>query len=439
MKKCMRRTILPFALLSITRLSAQEIYFPPTTGTQWETVDPASLGWCTENIPPLLDFLGDNNTKAFIILKDGRIAIEEYYGTFTQDSAWYWASAGKSLTAFLVGIAQADGLVDIDLPSSTYLGEGWTSCTQEQEAAITVRNQLTMTTGLDDGTTDTDCTDPACLQYLAPPGTRWAYHNAPYTKLDGVLQAATGQNLNSYVYTKLGLTTGMLGLYAPLGYNNVFFSTPRSMARFGLLALNRGVWTGNDILGDDAYFEAMTTPSQTLNNSYGYLWWLNGQPSFMAPGSQIVFPGELAPNAPADMFSALGKNGQQLNVVPSQGLVVVRMGDVPQGEGAAVAILFNNNLWGYLNDVICTSTGVIPQDEPHDVSLFPFPASDLVRVNSNSRAVRSGELFASDGRHIPIELYNNTFDVSALAPGMYISRIHLVDGSVHQQRLQVLR
>lgn len=133
------------------------------------------------------------NSKAFLVLKDGRIVIEHYFGTFTQDSLWYWASAGKSLTAFLVGKAQEEGFLDINDPSSDYLGAGWTSCTPLQEGAITVRNQLTMTTGLDDGTGDTDCTDPACLQYLARPGTRWAYHNAPYTMLDGVISMRPGK------------------------------------------------------------------------------------------------------------------------------------------------------------------------------------------------------------------------------------------------------
>ncbi|MFN3876130.1 MAG: serine hydrolase domain-containing protein, partial [Flavobacteriales bacterium] len=188
------------ALVSITGLCAPaalaQTYYPPLTGNEWATVEPASMGWCTGYLQPLHDFLASSNSKAFIVLKDGRIAIEWYFGTFTQDSLWYWASAGKSLTAFLVGKAQEEGLLSIDEPSSNYLGTGWTSCTPAQEQAITIRHQLTMTTGLDDGVPDPFCTAPSCLQYLAPPGTRWAYHNGPYTLLDGVLTAATGGTLN---------------------------------------------------------------------------------------------------------------------------------------------------------------------------------------------------------------------------------------------------
>ncbi len=414
---------------------AQQLYFPPLAGNAWETVDPASLGWCADAIPPLLDFVDANNSKAFIVLKDGRIAIEHYTGTFTQDSIWYWASAGKSLTAFLVGAAQADGLLDINASSSDYLGAGWTSCTPGQESNITVRHQLTMATGLDDGVANPDCTDPACLQFLAVPGTRWAYHNAPYTRLDGVIAAATGQTLNSYLYGTLTATTGMSGLYIQTGDNNVFFSKPRSMARFGLLALNRGVWNGNDILGDDAYFQAMTTPSQSLNESYGYLWWLNGQDSFMVPGLQFQFPGMLLPNQPADAFNALGKNGQQINVVPSMGLVVMRMGNAPSGSGAAVSIQFCNDLWGLLNDVLCVSTDTEAESRT-DASPYPNPATGRIAL---ADAAGIAQVTSMDGRTLELAVAGGVIDVSSLLPGAYAVRYGTLRGASRATRIVVAR
>lgn len=414
----MKRTLtLPFLFAPIA-LFAQEIYFPPTTGGAWETTDPASLGWCTDQMPALLDFLEESNSKAFIVLKDGRIVIEEYFGTFTQDSLWYWASAGKSLTAFMVGLAQEDGFLDIDEPSSTYLGEGWTSCTPEHEAAITVRHQLTMTTGLNDGTGDLDCTDPECLQYLAEPGTRWAYYNAPYTKLDGVITGATGQNLNGYVYNKLGQTIGLLGLYLPIGYNNVFFSTPRVMARFGLLAMNGGHWNGTSIMTDADYFSAMTTPSQTINPAYGYLWWLNGQEDFMLPGLQVSFPGPLMPNAPQEAYSAMGKNGQIINVIPSAGLVVVRMGDLP--GGVFVPNVYNNDIWERLNAVICTSTGMTDH-ERHELQVYPNPTTETVSVSDINSWITS--VHGMDGRIMASGVKAQTLDISSWPVGSYIATI----------------
>ena len=168
------------------------LYFPPVSSTEWRTSTPASLGWNETQLADLNPFLQSKNTKAFIILKNGKIVVEKYFGTFTADSLWYWASAGKTMTAMLVGIAQQEGLLNINSRSSTYLGRGWTSLPVLKEDLITVRHQLTMTTGLDDGVPDDDCTIPSCLIYKSDAGTRWAYHNAPYTLLDKVVETATG-------------------------------------------------------------------------------------------------------------------------------------------------------------------------------------------------------------------------------------------------------
>ena len=369
-------SVLLFLVLRISSASAQQLYFPaPQANSAWETSDPDALGWCSFALPPLLEFLEASNTKAFIVLKDGKIVIEEYFGTFTTDSTWYWASAGKSLTAFLVGRAQQEGLLNINDPSSTYLGTGWTSLSPAEEEAITVRNQLTMTTGLDDGiANNNDCTQPTCLQYLAEPGTRWAYHNGPYTLLDGVLQNATGVSLNNFLFTRLTQTTGITGAYVQLGENNVFFSKARAMARFGLLMQGEAAWAGNPILSDMAYYDAMITPSQSLNEAYGYLWWLNGQTSFMLPGIQFPFQGPLMSNAPLDVFAALGKNGQIINVSPSTGLVVVRMGNLP--GGIFVPNQYNEDIWQYLMPVLCPLNGVADNVQSALLQVYPNPARD---------------------------------------------------------------
>jgi hypothetical protein len=66
------------------------------------------------------------------------------------------------------------------------------------------------------------------------------------------------------------------------------------MARFGLLIQGNGAWNGTQLI-NSTYFNEMVNTSQNLNKSYGYLWWLNGKPSFMVPTSQIVFLGSYAP------------------------------------------------------------------------------------------------------------------------------------------------
>ncbi len=330
---------------------AATMYFPPVTGSAWANTTPVSLGWTDAQMNDLYSYLDTKNTKAFLILKNGRIVAEKYFGSFTVDSNWYWASAGKTLTAMLVGIAQQEGLLNINNKTSQYLGTGWTSLPLAKENLITVRHQLTMTTGLDDGVPDVDCTLPACMIYKADAGTRWAYHNAPYTILDKVVENASGQTYNTYFQAKIRDRIGMNGVWLPSGYNNVYYSTPRSMARYGLLLLNKGKWDQTTILSDTSYFNAQVNSSQNLNNSYGYLTWLNGKSSHMLPTLQFQFTGSLVPNAPADMYAALGKNDQKLYVVPSQNIVVIRMGNSAGNVQLAVSS-FDNELWGKLKPIL---------------------------------------------------------------------------------------
>jgi CubicO group peptidase (beta-lactamase class C family) len=154
------------------------------------------------------------------------------------------------------------------------------------------------------------------------------------------------------------------------------------MARFGLLMLNEGNWNGNQIMTDTVYFNQMTNTSQNLNLSYGYLWWLNGKNSFMAPGSQIVFPGQLFADAPADMYAALGKDGQIINVVPSQNLVMIRMGEAP-GTSLEVTPVYNNDIWKKLNDLTCNVSAIDNQSQL-DIKIYPNPAKGRLFINSNS-------------------------------------------------------
>jgi len=369
-------------LLLFSTSFGQDLYFPPLVGDTWETISMEELGWCPENLPALNTYLDDKNSRAFIVLKDGKIVIEEYYNGADASSLWYWASAGKTLTATMVGIAQQEGDLSLTDQTSTYLGDGWTSLTPEQEGAITIWNQLTMTSGLDDGLVDPFCTDPECLVYLAEPGDRWAYHNGPYTLLDGVIEGATGSTLNAYCNNKIETQTGMNGLFIPVDYNNVYYSIARDMARFGLLILNEGNWDGTSVISDATYYNEMVNPSQDLNKSYGYLWWLNGQESYMLPGSEVIFPGSCVPNAPPDMFAALGKNGQLINVVPSQNLVLIRMGDNPGGLDGLVSNIFNNVIWDYLNQIMCETSSTATIEAPISVKMYPNPTSELLVVEN---------------------------------------------------------
>ncbi|MEO0894792.1 MAG: serine hydrolase [Bacteroidota bacterium] len=331
-----------------------QYYFPPTSGNEWESTSTNELEWNEEKLQELYTYLENQNTRAFIVLKEGKMVVEKYWGrTITDDadfgptSNWYWASAGKSLTALNVGIAQEEGLLDINQPSSTYLGNNWTNLTREEEDKITVWNQLTMTTGLDYEVSDLDCTEPSCLNFKAEPGTQWFYHNGPYTLLEKVVSQASGLTYNAFTNNRVEEKVGMNGAWISSGYNNVYWSTARDAARFGLLILNEGRWENEAILQDSSYFQAMVNSSQELNPAYGYLWWLNGKSSVILPGLPTGYNIAVAPKAPSDLFAAMGKNGQIIDVVPSQDLVVVRMGNAP--ENSLVPIIFHNDMWEILS------------------------------------------------------------------------------------------
>ncbi|WP_350291258.1 serine hydrolase [uncultured Croceitalea sp.] len=328
-----------------------ETYFPPLTSDDWETLAITDLDWNIAAEEPLYDFLEERGTDAFIILKDGRIVIEKYFGDFTQNDNHVWNSAGKTLTAMTVGIAQEEGFLNINNSSMDYLGNGWSSLTTEQEENITVWNHLTMTTGLEYDVDDVFCTDPECLLFRNESGEFWFYHNAPYTLLDKIITGATGTDFKNYSYAKIRDKIGMQGVWLSVGFNTIYFSNARSMARFGILNLNNGVWDGETILGDTAFLTDMKNTSQDMNEAYGYLYWLNGKGSYRVPGAEIELSGKLIPNAPNDLYAGLGKNDQKLYVIPSEKLVIVRLGD-DAGETLLGPSSFDNELWGLLNTLI---------------------------------------------------------------------------------------
>jgi CubicO group peptidase (beta-lactamase class C family) len=406
-----------FILLSLKSFAQTgSYYYPPLSGNTWDTISPASLGWCTDKLDTLFNFLDEKNSKSFIILKDGKIVVEKYFDTYTRDSVWYWASAGKSLTAFMIGIAQDKGYLDIHDTTSTYLGQGWTSCTPLQEARITIVDQLSMTTGLDDDFADDDCTVDTCLVYLADAGTRWAYHNAPYRLLHDVIENASGTTLNGFTNVQVENKIGMLGAWV----NHVYYSNARSAARFGSLVLKRGVWDSDTLLYNQAYYDSMVNTSQSLNLSYGYLWWLNGKPSYMLPGVQFAFNGALAPDGPTDMFAALGKDDQKIYVVPSMNMVVVRFGESADAPNLALSS-FDNQLWQKLKQVLCDNTVLNEVDSNKDFTIYPNPTGSYITLQ-NVKAGDVVDLFDITGKRVhshKTTASNQTLDISMLPQGPY--------------------
>jgi CubicO group peptidase (beta-lactamase class C family) len=326
-----------------TNTTEETMYFPPNDGSNtWETKSISSLGWNQSAVQPLLDYLQLKHSKSFIVLVNGRIVLENYFNGHSATTPWYWASAGKTLTTTVTGIAEQEGLININNKVSDYLGTGWTSAPLAKENLITCKNLLSMNSGLNDALGDN--VSPANLQYVADAGTRWAYHNV-YVKLQDIVAQASGQTWTNYFNTKLRDKLGMTGgAWVNSGDGlSVYWSTSRNMARFGLMSLNKGKWNGNQVV-NEAFFNNATTTSQNINQSYGYLWWLNGKSSYRLPQTQFQFNGSIIPSAPSDMYCALGKNDQKIYVVPSKKMVIIRMGDAADTVSMALSD-FDDVLW----------------------------------------------------------------------------------------------
>lgn len=323
----------------------ESMYFPSDSSSTWETKSISSLNWDQNAVQPLKDFLIQKHTKSFMILVNGRIVMEEYFNGHTVSDTWEWNSAGKTLVATTTGISQQEGLVNINNKVSDYLGTGWTSMPLEKENLITVKHLLTMTTGNDD--TKQLVIKPN-LTYVADAGTRWAYSNI-FQKLIDVVANVSNKSFETYFDEKLKTKIGMDGTWNFGSIYTIFHSTTRSMARFGLFALNKGKWNNDQLINESFFSESIST-SQNINPSYGYLWWLNGKTSYMIPGEQTVYQGHLVPNAPSDMYAAMGASDQRIYVIPSKKMVVIRMGDASDPENPNFAVSgFDNDLWGKIN------------------------------------------------------------------------------------------
>jgi CubicO group peptidase (beta-lactamase class C family) len=401
---------------------SQSTYCPPTNNNNWDSISPNTLNWCQDSINSLYNFLETENSKSFILLKDGKIVLEKYFGTYTQDSSFLWYSAAKSLRAILIGKAQEEGYLNITDKTSDYLGQNWTSLPLNQEDSITIWNQLTMTTGLNEN--NFTCENPSCLNYMANAGTRWAYHNGPYGLLKSVLENATGVTLNSYTNSKIKNPIGMNGFWISVLGINTFYSKAKSMARYGLLVSNKGIWNNDTVISDSNFIHQMITPSQTLNPSYGYLWWLNGQANYITTGTPVNVNNSISPDAPTDTYTAAGSQGQFISISPSNGLIMIRQG--LSSNGGLTDFALHNEIWKRIMRLSCNnSSGIENTKTINSIKILPNPSSDLIKVSikNSSQEISEVKIYNLAGQLL-VKTHNSIISIKDLPKGNYILRVH---------------
>jgi CubicO group peptidase (beta-lactamase class C family) len=324
-----------------------------SVGEEWRTTSPRAAGIDPAALEALFSRARRSSSFCTLVARDDRIVEERYFGNARPESSHQVYSVTKSVTSVLVGIAQDEGLLDVDDPASQWIPQ-WEGTPAEE---VTVRDLLENDSGrawsreIDYSRllTQGDRTDFAVgLSQAHRPGAVWAYNNSAIQTLEAVLEEASGEDVSTFAYRRLFSPLGMddSAMGADRAGNTQTFSglssTCRDLARFGLLMLQQGGWGDDQVVSADWVQESTGRAATKLNAAYGLLWWVNRQgvltdPLTVRRRSRLDDPGtprgRHVPGAPADTFWAQGLGGQVVQVDPGTRTVVVRIGPVFPPEG----------------------------------------------------------------------------------------------------------
>lgn len=326
-------------LLAAATLDAQEIPVlpgPTTDGQQeqtswgpwptqgWVRATPQSQGMDPHGIREAFQYAIQRETDALVVIRNGYLVAEWYSAAHDQSSRLNSYSMAKSVTSALVGIAIEEGLIGaVNDTASQHIPE-WRN---PRHGPITVRNLLSMNSGLRQNPSIDSGLFAAPDQNVytvgvAPgqaPDDVWKYQQCGVQALSMVLLDATGMQPVDYAREKiwgpLGFADEATWAEDPAGNTTTYTSaycTAREWAKFGYLYLCNGEWDGVQIV-PERWVRESTRPAQYDFPNYGYLWWLNVDQEW--------------DRVPADHFRADGLEEQNVYVVPSLNLVVVRTGE----------------------------------------------------------------------------------------------------------------
>ncbi len=314
--------------------------------------DPADSPWPegdrlpAERLPPEVDeqklraaleaaFSGTqyrpHKTIGVVVVYRGRIIAERYARGFDAHTQYRTWSSAKSITSALVGILVARGRLAVDAaaPIPEWQEPG------DPRGRITIGHLLHMSSGLkSDGAWTPEAywngIDTGRLVARTPlevePGSRWKYSNYDTLLLVRAMREVIGDARTYLEFPRRALLNrvGMRDTLPEVDPHGNFilssqvYSTPRDLARLGLLYLGDGVWNGERIL-PEGWVEYTTTPAPATlllpeddeaYAGYGAQFWLYGRD----------------PRLPADAYGTSGVRGQHATIVPSRQLVVARMG-----------------------------------------------------------------------------------------------------------------
>lgn len=252
-------------------------FFAVFCQAQTTAVDPAKLA-------RLLERGRETSSDAIIVIQNGKVLAEEYYGK--PIGAIYIASAGKSLTALAIGKLLDQGKIkSLDQPVSDFYPE-WL---QGNKKLITIRMLLNHTSGLQNVmNADIEIErkippfSPVRLALAAelsdPPGTVWDYNNKAVALLAGIIEKASGRRMDAFFEEEFYKPMNIRRFDwirdedgQPVAYGGHVIE-PMGLAKFGLLMLDGGRFEGKQILSS-SFVEEVFKPSQPFIPPSGLLWY----------------------------------------------------------------------------------------------------------------------------------------------------------------------
>ena len=267
--------------------------------------------------------------RSVLVMRNGAIVAERYYNGETADTLHDIRSAGKSITALLVGAAADRG----KLGAQDRIGQLWPAARGTALADITLDQVLTMRSGLaafdedpaSPGNEDKmdEAADPVAFALATPaetaPGTRYRYNSLTAYVAGITVEQATSTDLEVFARTTLFAPLGIQhwkwlrdAANHPKGQGNLFLR-PRDLGKIGQMVLDQGMYHGRRIISD-SWLKAALAPRVSISDSdpyadhYGYFWY---QKTHRIGGRDIV------------VHFASGNGGNKLYVIPALKSVVV--------------------------------------------------------------------------------------------------------------------
>lgn len=300
------------------------------------TIDPAALDRAEA-------YAAAQGSYSLIVLRDGAVVRETYWGGFGPDSRFSTASLHKTVLALAYGPAVSAGKISLDAPVSRYLSE-WRG---DSRGTITIRQLLSMSSGFTSPAVAPTPTAPGMQLMFAPDiaavaretvqsipaGVEFAYANVNPQLAGEALSRALGEDyagwLSRKIWAPIGAADAALWLDREGGSPHYFCclqARARDWALIGELIRNQGR-SGNRQVVAREWIAGMTAASP-LNPNYGLMIW-RGSPH--APDRRysrdIAMTVKAAqPFAAADVAFLDGAGGQRVYAIPSAGLTIVRIG-----------------------------------------------------------------------------------------------------------------